>query len=275
MASTERELPKPEWAALDDPTAFNIQPGSIGHRLLAKYNYLLGGRLRPVTIFDQRPRPISLHSQGLTWIEAGKRGLSFVGEVLRLPEDTLTPPTFSARFVEGLHDYVQGLAVPPHAQLVNVVFNQEHPFTPFPSALEQEFIQTVEEQIDRLAPREREILVLRHGLYDGIHRTLDKTAAAFNVTREYIRQLEVKALRKLRHPSRAKYLEMFMPFPEGSLGRAVFGPRLRRYLPPGVSVQPLLAELEQEVTPFELGNIHRIAVWLDYGLDNQQAPVPF
>lgn len=286
MASTEQELIRPEWAPLDNPTAFNMLPGSIGHRLLFEYYDLLGGRLRPVTIFDQRP--VSLSREGL-WVEAGKRGLSTVGEVLRLPEDELTPPYFSDRFAKGLRGYVEELALPPHAQLVNVVFNQRHPFTPFPPALEQEFIQTVERQLDTLTPRERDTLVLRNGLANGITRNLNQIAIhpAFNVTKERIRQLEAKALRKLRHPSKTRYLEMFIPFPEGSLGRAIFGPRLRRYLPQLYDLQlpdSVKAELLRyavsvgglgwEATPFQLENIQHIASWLDHGLNNPQTQAP-
>lgn len=286
MVSTERELPKPEWAPLDDPTAFSMAPGSIGHRLLSEYDYLLGGRSRPVTIFDQRP--VSLLSQSL-WIEAHKRELSTVGEVLRLPEDTLTPPTFSNHFVKGLRGYVEELAIPPHVQLVNVVFNQKHPFTPFPPAVEQEFIQTVEGQLGGLTPRESGVLILCYGLADGITRNRKQTALhpAFNLTRERIRQLEARALLKLRHPSRVRHLALFMPFPEGSLGRAVFGPRLRRYLPSmdevqlpdsikaelqryGVSVKFFPVSLDWKVTSFQLENIHHITVWLDHGLYDQQ-----
>ena len=61
-----------------------------------------------------------------------------------------------------------------------------------------------------LQPREQEVLELRFGLIDGTCHTLEEVGKKFNVTRERIRQIEAKALRKLRHPSRAKKLKDFM-----------------------------------------------------------------
>jgi len=64
----------------------------------------------------------------------------------------------------------------------------------------------VEDLLDTLTPRERRVLQLRFGLIDGHQRTLEEVGKRFGVTRERIRQIEAKALRKLRHPSRAKKL---------------------------------------------------------------------
>jgi len=61
--------------------------------------------------------------------------------------------------------------------------------------------------LDALTDREQRVLVLRFGLKDGRSRTLEEVGKEFNVTRERIRQIEAKALRKLRHPSRAKMLK--------------------------------------------------------------------
>ncbi|NLT57927.1 MAG: sigma-70 family RNA polymerase sigma factor, partial [Clostridiales bacterium] len=61
-----------------------------------------------------------------------------------------------------------------------------------------------------LTPREERVLKLRFGLEDGRARTLEEVGKEFNVTRERIRQIEAKALRKLRHPSRSKRLKDFM-----------------------------------------------------------------
>ena len=61
-----------------------------------------------------------------------------------------------------------------------------------------------------LTPREEEVLRLRFGLKDGRPRTLEEVGKVFNVTRERIRQIEAKALRKLRHPSRSKKLRDFL-----------------------------------------------------------------
>lgn len=62
------------------------------------------------------------------------------------------------------------------------------------------------EVLDTLTPRERKVLVLRYGLEDGKPRTLEEVGRQFSVTRERIRQIEAKAVRKLKHPSRAKKL---------------------------------------------------------------------
>ncbi|MBQ7370022.1 MAG: RNA polymerase sigma factor RpoD [Clostridia bacterium] len=64
--------------------------------------------------------------------------------------------------------------------------------------------------LDTLTPREEKVLRLRYGLDDGKPRTLEEVGKEFNVTRERIRQIEAKALRKLRHPSRSKKLKDFL-----------------------------------------------------------------
>ncbi len=70
------------------------------------------------------------------------------------------------------------------------------------------FLKTkVNEVLSTLTPREAEVLRLRFGLKDGTPQTLEEVGKAFNVTRERIRQIEAKALRKLRHPSRSKHLK--------------------------------------------------------------------
>ena len=64
--------------------------------------------------------------------------------------------------------------------------------------------------LDTLTTREKEVLELRFGLFDGSSHTLEEVGKKFKVTRERIRQIEAKALRKLRHPSRAKKLKDFL-----------------------------------------------------------------
>ena len=70
--------------------------------------------------------------------------------------------------------------------------------------------EQLEEVLDTLAPREKKVLELRFGITDGRTRTLEEVGKEFNVTRERIRQIEAKALRKLRHPSRSKKLKDFL-----------------------------------------------------------------
>ncbi len=66
------------------------------------------------------------------------------------------------------------------------------------------------EVLSTLTPREEEVLKLRFGLKDGRTRTLEEVGRVFNITRERIRQIEAKALRKLRHPSRSKRLRDYL-----------------------------------------------------------------
>ena len=70
--------------------------------------------------------------------------------------------------------------------------------------------EQLEEVLGTLTPREEKVLKLRFGLEDGRSRTLEEVGKEFNVTRERIRQIEAKALRKLRHPSRSKRLKDFL-----------------------------------------------------------------
>ena len=70
--------------------------------------------------------------------------------------------------------------------------------------------EQLEEVMETLTPREAKVLKLRFGLEDGKARTLEEVGREFKVTRERIRQIEAKALRKLRHPSRSKRLKDYM-----------------------------------------------------------------
>ena len=70
--------------------------------------------------------------------------------------------------------------------------------------------EEVEKVLKTLNPREAMVLKMRYGLLDGKAKTLEEVGQYFNVTRERIRQIEVKALRKLRHPSRSKYLKALL-----------------------------------------------------------------
>ncbi len=82
--------------------------------------------------------------------------------------------------------------------------------TPVESASFELLKGQVSEVLQTLNPRERRILELRFGLVDHHPRTLEEVGREFNITRERIRQIEAKALRKLRHPSRAKQLRDYL-----------------------------------------------------------------
>ncbi len=84
--------------------------------------------------------------------------------------------------------------------------------TPSPSALSEATMlnDKLNEVLATLTPRENEVIRRRYGLDDGKPKTLEEVGREFNVTRERIRQIEAKALRKLRHPGRAKKLKDFL-----------------------------------------------------------------
>ena len=70
--------------------------------------------------------------------------------------------------------------------------------------------EELEDAMEALTDREKNVIKLRFGLDDGRTRTLEEVGREFNVTRERIRQIEAKALRKLRHPSRSRRLKDFL-----------------------------------------------------------------
>ena len=82
--------------------------------------------------------------------------------------------------------------------------------TPYDAATHQLLKEHMEEVLSTLSDREKRVLILRFGLDDGRPRTLEEVGREFNVTRERIRQIEAKALRKLRHPSRSKKLKDYL-----------------------------------------------------------------
>ena len=82
--------------------------------------------------------------------------------------------------------------------------------TPSDSVSSTMLKETLISVLSTLTPREEKVLRLRYGVDDGRPRTLEEVGKEFNVTRERIRQIEAKALRKLRHPSRSKHLKDFL-----------------------------------------------------------------
>jgi len=83
-------------------------------------------------------------------------------------------------------------------------------FAPMDAAVKEILADHVRASLDVLNERERQVLELRFGLVDGKDHTLEEVSQYFDVTRERIRQIEAKALRKLRHPSRSSNLREFL-----------------------------------------------------------------
>jgi RNA polymerase primary sigma factor len=86
----------------------------------------------------------------------------------------------------------------------------EDTLSPMDAAARQMLREQVQSALTSLSEREREVLELRFGLKDGKDHTLEEVSRYFNVTRERIRQIEAKALRKLRHPSRSRQLRDYL-----------------------------------------------------------------
>jgi RNA polymerase primary sigma factor len=82
--------------------------------------------------------------------------------------------------------------------------------TPSESIIHGSLMETVRKVLATLSPREERVLRMRFGIGERTDHTLEEVGQDFEVTRERIRQIEAKALRKLRHPSRSKRLNAFM-----------------------------------------------------------------
>jgi RNA polymerase primary sigma factor len=86
--------------------------------------------------------------------------------------------------------------------------------SPSEAALRLSLQETMASMLKKLSPREERIIRMRFGFEDGNSHTLEEVGQVFEVTRERIRQIEAKALRKLRHPSRSSSVRTFV---EGSI----------------------------------------------------------
>jgi RNA polymerase primary sigma factor len=90
-------------------------------------------------------------------------------------------------------------------------FIEDQNSVPPPDAASKHLLkEKIGEVLSELTPREQRVLILRFGIDDGRSRTLEEVGHEFNVTRERIRQIEAKALRKLRHPSRSRKLRGYL-----------------------------------------------------------------
>ena len=111
---------------------------------------------------------------------------------------------------------ISGIVVVPHGVNASLdVLETRHASHPVPdecseAAAREMLRDQVQNALAALTDREREVLELRYGLLDGKDHTLEEVGKYFNVTRERIRQIEAKALRKLRHPTRSHQLREYL-----------------------------------------------------------------
>jgi RNA polymerase primary sigma factor len=156
-------------------------------------------------------------------LEVGYLPTSDVQAILRAQaEDTPLPPDLQNRFELATQkiDRVLRTAEEPvsidgpvgdeeSSSLGDFIEDEDAP-SPMDSAARQMLREQVQSALTALSDREREVLELRFGLVDGKDHTLEEVSKYFDVTRERIRQIEAKALRKLRHPSRSRQLRDYL-----------------------------------------------------------------
>ncbi len=131
------------------------------------------------------------HDVRLRWMHAAAK----VGQVLRAAEEPV-----SLESPVGSEDN----------SMLGDFIEDEEAQEPMDAAAREMLREQVKNALAVLSPREREVMEMRFGLLDGKDHTLEEVGQAFNVTRERIRQIEAKALRKLRHPTRSRHLRDFL-----------------------------------------------------------------
>ena len=118
-----------------------------------------------------------------------------VREIMKIAQDPVSLETPIGEEEDShLGDFIPDVDAPEPAEVASATILRE----------------VIERELNTLTPREAHVIKLRFGLYDGRTRTLEEVGKEFDITRERIRQIEAKALRKLRHPSRARHLKGFL-----------------------------------------------------------------
>ena len=127
--------------------------------------------------------------------EAMEISVERVREIMKIAQEPVSLETPIGEEEDShLGDFIEDEAAPAPAEAASFMLLREQ----------------LEEVLETLTDREKNVLRLRFGLEDGRSRTLEEVGQSFGVTRERIRQIEAKALRKLRHPSRSKVLRDFL-----------------------------------------------------------------
>ena len=121
-------------------------------------------------------------------------------------------PVEKVKRVENVSQYTSSLERPigeDEEDSLGDLITDEHAPSPTKEAYKQFMTEELDRALNQLSDREKEILVLRYGIKDGHPRTLKEVAGEFNITRERVRQIEIKALDKLKHPTRKEELKRF------------------------------------------------------------------
>jgi len=121
-------------------------------------------------------------------------------------------PVEKVKRVENVSQYTSSLERPigeDEEDSLGDLIPDEHAPSPTKEAYKQFMSEELDRALNQLSDREKEILVLRYGIKDGHPRTLKEVAGEFNITRERVRQIEIKALDKLKHPTRKEELKRF------------------------------------------------------------------
>jgi len=119
-------------------------------------------------------------------------------------------PVEKVKRVENVSQYTSSLERPigeDEEDSLGDLIPDEYALSPTKEAYRQSMAEELEKALNQLNQRERDILILRYGIKDGHPRTLKEVAGEFNITRERVRQIEIKALDKLKHPTRKEELK--------------------------------------------------------------------
>ena len=119
--------------------------------------------------------------------------------------------------------------------------------------------EKIKDVLETLTERERQVLEQRFGLVDGYSRTLEEVGRQFRVTRERIRQIEAKALRKMRHPTRIRQLEGFLEAADLQTPKAATARRQSRALTRAVvdDAVPVAIDNDRSVIDYRRSVNHR------------------